>query len=241
MKKSLLLLLFIGCAALPAVAQIQNKSPLYLLHYDYIRHWRFGFSMGLNVFDYTTINSLKSVHIPDETPGIIKADVVDIVPGFNINGIVNYRLSYYLSLRALPGICFGVRKLNFYRPDGSLLHSMQIESNYAEVPIQLKYAAKRVNNYRPYMIAGVNSRFNMNWKTREKKGTYISSAIFEPFYEAGFGLDIYFYYFKLSLEFKYSGGFLNSLGNNVVDGYEGYHDAIDRLNSQIFVFAIHIE
>lgn len=197
--------------------------------------------MGLNVFDYTAINSNQSVQIPNETPGMLHADVVDIVPGFTINGIVNYRLSHYLNLRTMPGICFGVRNLNFFRADGSLLHSMQLESNYAEVPILLKYSAKRVTNYRPYMLAGVNSRFNMNWKTREQKGAYISSTIFEPFYEAGFGLDIYFYYFKLSLEFKYSGGFLNCLGRDVVDGYEGFNHAIDRLNSQIFIFALHIE
>ncbi|MDR1681417.1 MAG: PorT family protein [Prevotellaceae bacterium] len=240
-KKILLLLLFAGVPALPTLAQIQHSTPLYLLHYDYVRQWRFGFSMGLNVFDYTTINSNLPVQIPGEASGALRADITDVVPGFTINGIVNYRLSYYLSLRAMPGICFGVRNLNFYRPDGSVLHSMNIESNYAEVPILLKYSAKRVNNYRPYMIAGANARFNMNWKTREQKETYISSAIFEPFYEAGFGLDIYFYYFKLSLEFKYSGGFLNALGSSAVDGYEGYRDAIDRLNSQIFIFAIHVE
>jgi hypothetical protein len=240
-KKIILSLLLFGSALLPAVAQIQHSAPLYLLHYDYIRRWRFGFSMGLNVFDYASILSLRSVQIPEEKPSVLRADVVDITPGFNINGIVNYRLSRYLDLRAMPGICFGVRSLNFYRPDESLLHSMQLESNYAEVPILLKYSAKRVSNYRPYMVAGFNSRFNMNWKTREQKGTYISSAIFEPFYEAGCGLDIYFYYFKLSLEFKYSGGFLNGLGESVVEGYEGYHKAIDRLHSQIFIFAIHIE
>ncbi|MDR2361353.1 MAG: PorT family protein [Prevotellaceae bacterium] len=240
-RKFLLWWLFAGVFVWPAVAQIQHSAPLYLLHYDYVRRWRFGFSMGLNVFDYTAVNSNLLVQLPGEAPEVLRADVVDVIPGFTINGIVNYRLSHYLNLRAMPGICFGVRSLNFYRADGSLLHSMHIESNYAEAPVLLKYSAKRVSNYRPYMVAGVNSRFNMNWKTREQKGTYISSAIFEPFYEAGFGLDVYFYYFKLSIEFKYSGGFLNGLGRGVVDGYEGYHMAIDRLNSQIFIFALHIE
>ncbi|MDR0694336.1 MAG: hypothetical protein LBF81_03435, partial [Prevotellaceae bacterium] len=70
---------------------------------------------------------------------------------------------------------------------------------------------------------------------------YISSVVFEPFYEVGAGLDIYFYFFKLSLEIKYSGTVINNLGSSMVAGQEAYYDAIDRLNSQIFIFAIHIE
>jgi hypothetical protein len=90
-------------------------------------------------------------------------------------------------------------------------------------------------------VGGFNSRFNLSWKTNEKKGIYISSSIYEPFFELGAGLDIYFYFFKLSLEFKYSGTFFDHLGKSVVEGQGAYRDAIDRLHSQLFIFAIHIE
>jgi len=242
LKKYFIVLLFCGSLAIPAAAQIQSETPLHLMNYDYIRRWRFGFSIGGNVFDYAISNSNKVV-LPfgDAVPTSMWAEVVDVAPGFNINGIINYRLSRHFDLRTLPGICFGTRNLNFYRADGSLERSMELESNYVEIPILLKYSALRSSNYRPYLVGGFNTRFNMNWKTREQKGTYISTAICEPFYELGFGLDMYFYYFKLSFEFKYSGGFTHSLGSNTVEGFDYYRDVIDRLNSQIFIFSIHIE
>jgi len=259
MKHLLLILLLAVGAALPAAAQVQSASALNLMSYDYTRRWRFGFSLGINVFDYTVINSMKPVMNPVpplkisydallesnniEAP-ILWADVVTPQVGFNINGIVDYRLSRYFNLRALPGICFGTRELSFYdnsQPNDSNPYTMTLESNYIEIPILLKFSAKRVTNYRPYLVGGVNPRFNLNWKTSEKKGNYISTTVFEPFLEVGAGLDIYFYFFKLSVEFKYSGTFINSLGSNVVMGQEAYRDGIDRLNSQIFVFAIHIE
>ena len=241
-KKIVILFLFWGSLSIPAIAQLQSETPLHLMNYDYIRRWRFGFSIGGNVFDYAISNSNKVVQpFGDALPTTMWAEVVDVKPGFNINGIINYRLSRHFDLRTLPGICFGTRDLNFYRSDGSLERSMELESNYVEIPILLKYSAFRSSNYRPYLVGGINTRFNMNWKTREQKGTYISTAICEPFYELGVGFDVYFYYFKLSFEFKYSGGFLNALGNSTVEGYGYYKDVIDRLNSQIFIFAIHIE
>jgi hypothetical protein len=241
MRRFLFIFFFITAGWLPPAAQAQGTE-LYLLKYDYVRRWRFGFSLGINVFDFTVINSMREVNTGGEQAGVLWADVVNPQPGFNINGIVDYRLSHYFNLRMLPGICFGSREVNFYNNnDGTLHHRMMLESNYAEAPVLLKFSAKRVSNYRPYLVGGVNPRFNMNWKTAEQKGNYISSIVFEPFYEFGAGVDIYFYFFKLSLEIKYSGTFINNLGASMVPGKEAYHDAIDRLNSQIFIFAIHIE
>ncbi|MDR3132772.1 MAG: PorT family protein [Prevotellaceae bacterium] len=241
MKRVLFIFFFLAAGLLPVAIQAQGTE-LYLLRYDYVRRWRFGFSLGINVFDFTVINSMREVNLGTQQKGVLWADVVNPQAGFNINGIVDYRLSHYFNLRALPGICFGTRQLNFYNnDDGSLHHRMTLESNYVEVPILLKFSAKRVSNYRPYLVSGVNPRFNMNWKTAEQKGNYISSVVFEPFVEFGAGLDIYFYFFKLSLEFKYSGTFINNLGSSMVAGQEAYHDALSRLNSQLFIFAIHIE
>jgi len=241
MKRLLLIHCLVFCAALPAAAQIQNSAPFNLQNYDYKYRWRFGFSIGLNVFDYTAISSMRTVQPIGYPPMILKVDMVAATPGFNINGIANYRLSQYFDLRALPGICFGSRILNYYTEDGELHHAMNIESNYIELPLLLKASARRTSNYRPYLVAGFNSRFNLNWKTAENKGIYISSTIYQPHAEMGAGLDMYFFYFKLSFEIKYSVGFTNNLGSAVVERQEAYRDAISRLNSQIFVFAIHIE
>lgn len=240
MRRFLFILLFITAGLLPLTVRAQGTE-LHLLRYDYVRRWRFGFSLGVNIFDFSVINSMREVNLDAQQKGVLWADVVNPQPGFNINGIVDYRLSRYFNLRALPGICFGSRQLNFYNADDALHHSMMLESNYAELPILLKFSAKRVSNYRPYLVSGINTRFNMNWKTAEQKGNYISSIVVEPFYEFGAGLDIYFYFFKLSLEIKYSGTFINNLGSSIIAGQEAYHHAIDRLNSQIFIFAIHIE
>lgn len=244
LKKTILTLLlcslYLGCIAQP------QRAELNLRHYDEIKRLRFGFTLGANVLDFSTVNVLEPVTLPGmANPAQIRADVVATRPGFNINVIMDYRVSGVLNARILPGICFGSRGLEFYNenaPGSVVLYSMPIQSNYIELPIQVKYSAKRHSNFRPYIVGGINLRSNLTYKDDENNGSYFEFPRFEPFYELGIGLDTYFYYFKLSVELKVSKGIENVMAKRAATpGYEPFLDVIDRMNSQSIQLSFHFE
>lgn len=235
--KHFTLILLLTVLTWPAAAQLQTIE-LHLLHYDYARKWRFGFTLGGHIFDYAIKNSEKPVF--GDVP--LMAEVTVPGAGFNINGIVDYRLIRNWHLRSGFGICFGQRELNFYQGvNGPLVHSSQYDSYYIEVPLLLKFSANRHSNFRPYLIAGAAARYNLGGKVNPSKGVVIGVAPFEPFYEGGFGFDWFFYYFKLSFEVKYSGGLTNVKSGNIAEGFEAYGDAISRMNSRMILFSFHFE
>ena len=232
--------------SLSAVAQQHHWRALNLRHYDDIKRIRFGFTLGASVLDFSTVNVLKPVTLPGNTdPAVVRADVVSTRPGFSINAIMDYRINKVFNARILPGICFGSRDLQFYdenAPGNVVLYKMPIQSNYIEMPIQLKYSAKRHSNFRPYIIGGVNVRSNLTYKEDENSGSYFEFSRFEPFYEFGIGLDTYFYYFKLSIELKISKGLENVMAKRkATPGYESYLDVIDKMNSQSIQLSFHFE
>jgi len=243
--KRIIFILFMAFT-IPAVAQLQTTE-LYLMHYDYIKKWRFGFTLGGHIFDYAITNSEKPV-FSDGTP--LMAEVTQPGLGFNVNGLVDYRIVRNWHLRSGFGICFGQREIDFHKgKNGPVILASEYDSYYLEIPLSLKYSANRYSNFRPYFIVGAAARYNLTWKPNLAKNVVIGFKPFEPFYEGGFGFDWYFYYFKLSFEIKYSGGFLNLKTNNLVDDFRSsdgitanhFNDAISRLNSRMLLFSFHFE
>jgi hypothetical protein len=222
-----------------------QTQELFLLHYDYVRKWRFGFTLGGHIADYSITNSKKPMS--DGNP--LMAEVTTPGVGFDINGLVDYRLVRNWHLRSGFGICFGQREVNFYHNDALVLTS-KYDSYYLEIPLTLKYSANRHSNFRPYVLAGTAARYNLGGQVSLEKNALVSVRPLEPFYEAGFGFDWFFFYFKLSFEIKYSGGFINVWSNRTAtadewryDGYtpQHFHDAISRMNSRMLLFSFHFE
>jgi hypothetical protein len=232
-------------------ANAQYKKPVMLNdpEYDTGKRLRFGFSIGINTMDFTVKNSKGtevSKNLQDTTQFF--ADVSHIIPGFNVNAVVDYRLGENFHLRFLPGYAFGQRNLNFFYPASNLERQLKIESSFIELPLGIKYSAERVNNARPYILLGTNFRIDL---AASKKVTYRDSHDNEEwfrlsqedlYYEIGFGYDFFLQYFKFSVELKYSAGVFNILSHsNYSAGAQNYVQAIDKLNSQLFIVAFHFE
>jgi hypothetical protein len=238
--KKFFILILLAAICLSASGQL-NRSDLNLLHYDYARPLRFGFSLGLNAFDFTTTNKLQYVMINGASRKV-RADVTTLSSGFDINAIIDYRIKRQWNLRALPGISFGSRNLNFFDDDtNELLHTMAINSNYIELPVHLKFSAKRNSNFRPYVFAGVNGRYNLSASSDEKGGVFFGISNAEVFGEFGFGFEVYLYYFKFSVEAKFSTGTSNVFTKGATEGYEAYHNVIKKLYSNLFMLKFHFE
>jgi hypothetical protein len=201
--------------------------------YDYKRI-HFGFTVGLNTMDF----GIRRPDLTDTIPlKLFFADVSRISPGFQVSIVSDLRLVDYFSLRFLPGITFGQRKLYFYRNDTTLERKVELESSFLDFPLVVKYKSKRVNNYAPYFIGGFNVRYDL--ATRKEANKYIELNPFDIYFEIGFGIDYYLKYFKFSTELKLSTGLRNVLDTGAGDLQ--YYGSIDRLNSYLVMLCFHFE
>lgn len=225
-------ILFLGLLSFQLHAQ-KPKILNYTTHDDRAIH--FGFCLGLNSMDFIIKNSVNTVQ-----KGALIADISKSNPGFHIQIVSNYRLGEYFDLRFLPGISFGQRDFVFYKHDSVVNNSHKLESNYLEFPLLLKYKAKRLNNMRPYVIAGPNFRVDMAKTFSEDDQIYMDLKRYDIYSEVGAGIDFYLSYFKMTVEVKYSYGYLNMLKRRDTSHPE-YESAIEKLNSSIFLFSVYFE
>ncbi|MBS3806481.1 MAG: outer membrane beta-barrel protein [Bacteroidales bacterium] len=258
MKKILLFLLI--ALSVPASAQ---DDPI--LNYQKIDHkpFHFGYTLGLNTMDFGIYPSEASLSpesaLPDTFPEINR-----LSPGIDIGIVTNFRLTEYLDFRFLPGISLGQRNLNYYthlsdvsqdpsngvqspgNVDSSALTQespMNIGSTFINVPVALRYEAKRYYNFRPYIIGGVNFRWDMarNKDFNVSEGIFVKLKPFDVYLEGGMGMDFYLPYFKLSVELKLSVGTLNVLDPDKHENKSGYVNSIDKLKSRMVSLSFHFE
>ncbi len=201
----------------------------------------FGFSLGMNLMDFDIIPS--QTHL--EQDGYLP-EVSILNPGINIQVVTDYRPARYLDLRFLPGVAFGQRTVRYYDyQSGTLIdESQRLESSFLEFPFLLKYKGERMNNVRPYVIGGLNYRYDLAGKKEydEDRKIYLRLKRSDLYYEAGAGLDFYLPFFKLSVEIKTSRGLRDIVAHD--EGYPGYPqyiNAIEKMKSRIWIIAFHFE
>lgn len=193
----------------------------------------FGFTVGLNTMDFRILSSEFAVEED------FFAEVSSLSPGFNINVVSNFKLSRFLDFRVLPGIAFGQRKIDYYR-DSLYTGSQNLESSFIEVPLIIKYKSVRIRNYRPYLIGGVNFRYDLAKNFSEDDQIYLNLKPFDTYLELGFGIDFYLPYFKFSTELKYAKGLFNVIDYSP-NSQPQYQNAIERLRSNLLIFSFHFE
>jgi hypothetical protein len=211
-----------------------RKKILYYQHHD-DKAIHFGFCLGLNVMDFNITPSYT--HYRTDS---LLANVTALSMGFHIQVVSAARLTDHLELRFLPGVAFGQRGLMFYKGDQPYGQPQVLESSYIELPLLLKYKSKRVNNYRGYLIGGLNPRFDLAKTYREEDDVYMDLKLNDLCYELGGGFDFYFPYFKLSIELRGSWGMFNVL-NRRDTPQPAFQNAIETLQSSAYMISFYIE
>jgi len=211
----------------------KKKVMFYQHHDEKIIH--FGFCLGLNVMDFTVTPSYAGYQADS-----LLCSVNKLTPGFHIQAVSAARLTDYLELRFLPGVAFGQRELLFYKNHMLYEKPQKLESSYIELPWLLKYKSKRINNYRGFMVGGLNPRFDLAKTYREDDGIYMDLKLKDLCYELGAGFDFYFPYFKLSIELRGSWGMFNVLNRRSTPHSE-YQYAIEKLRSSVYMISFYIE
>jgi len=230
------------------VASSQEQRIKNLSNFD--RKWlHFGFTVGLSYFDASI--ALSDEFLQQTSTGEYSINHVYSIenqpaPGFHLGPIVNLRISEYLDARALVDLSFGQRNLDYTLRDTigdaeSLytVHRMKIESIFLELPMQLKYKAKRLNNIRPYVIIGVTPKWDMaaNKKIKDEERPMIRFKPFDVFWEVGMGVDYYLPFFKFSTELKYQVGLFDITRPDNTQ----YTKSINKMTSRMLVLSFHFE
>lgn len=209
----------------------------------------FGFSLGLNVMDFNIDPSRAPYGL--DTTRYLNPEVSILNPGLNIQIVTNLRPGRFFDLRFLPGVSFGQRNVRYFSVlkdsvdtfEGIYNERQRVESSFLEFPVLLKYKGERLNNVRPYIIGGINYRYDLAGKKEydDEKPVYIRLRRSDLYYEFGAGLDFYLPYFKLSIELKMSNGMRDVLVHDPASTNPQFVNAIERMRSQIWIIAFHFE
>lgn len=205
MKK--LLYIFLTLSAFQMQAQfgknLFSKDPIINLeNFDKQRiHW--GYFLGFSSFDFKT---------DYKTPG----NDIDVKgqTGFNVGLVGNLRLHEYVDLRFEPGLYYASRTLTYSQFDNDRDGLREVKATYINFPLLLKFSSLRTGNVRPYLVGGVSATLNLSSNSKSKDDNFQQKFRVKPWtqnYELGFGVDLYFEYFKFSPSIRGVFGFNDEL------------------------------
>lgn len=224
--------------ALPGSAQKLNDKLMNRPYAD-LRRWHLGFSVGVHTQD------LSFAHNGFVTPNgqTWFAEQPSFSPGFCVNGLVDLRLNDYFSLRISPGMYFGNREIKFHDPVLDKTETQNLKSAFVVLPVDVKYAAQRFRNVRPYMVAGVMPAFDVN---KKKSSELLRLKTTDAYLSIGFGCDFYLPYFKLNPEIKFCFGLTDVIEHNRPDLTDDpdrmqFTQSLRRATSKMFVLTFYFE
>lgn len=250
MKISRLIALFLlAVMPLGIAAQIdrhvQNKP------YIDLRQLHFGILVGLNMQDIEFENvgpQLVTLEDGTQREELILCDADKWNAGFTVGVVAEWRLSDHFSLRFTPQMNFGAKHLSFVNllqtdDEGRPFRQTQdLKSTYVSLPVDLKFAAPRWNNYRPYVMAGINPTMNLTGSESDM----IRLKRYNTMVEIGLGCDFYLPFFKLIPELKFCFGLGDVLDHKHKDelrdaNLKAYAGSVSSAQSKMIVLTFYFE
>lgn len=233
-----LILQILILALVPVVLSAQKKKPWNDPGYDN-KAVHFGFSVGVCSPDLGITRSMSADTV---TNPVLIPDVSKLGSGFQVQIVSNYRLGDNLDLRFLPGICLGSKTISFYKLSDESFHSSDdIEFAYLDFPLDIKYRTNRLNNYRPYILGGLNYRYDLSSSKEASAKDNIRLSPGNLFYEIGVGIDSYLPFFKLSTELKVGVGIFDTKIRANSAGWENQVASIKTMKPFIVGLSFHFE
>lgn len=221
--------------------------------------FHFGFVLGgdmsyLSLRPIANMNTVwwDSIQMPDILPAPVKGRILSInstpAPGFVISIVSNMRMGDYFDLRFIPSLAFGDRSINYdievFRTSDTTVISKtkSIPSTYINFPLEVHYKSKRYNNFRAYLMTGLQYTLDLASQAKKREQRMSSEKIIKfnqnDFYaEGGVGFDFYNEWFKFGIELKMMYGLTDILKreNNI------YTNSIESLKSKIFQISFTFE
>lgn len=208
-------------------------------------HFGFTFQYLSSEFKILKKNTWQSPFEENGVPvsGKLKSVYSESSPGFGIGFVINQRLGENADVRLTPTLVFNDR-LAYYEFEGAeALLQKKVQSTMVDFPLGIKLKSDRRNNFRAYIIGGAKYSMDIASKKRSNDDSFGAMEKFlknkKNFlsYEAGFGMDLYFEYFKMSPEIKLS----YSLNSVLKDDPSPYSAPIDKLMLRHVTFSLFFE
>jgi Outer membrane protein beta-barrel domain len=181
-------------------------------------------------------------------PNLLLSDsVLSISPentgGFGLAGMHTFNISPHLEFRIVfPQLMFSYKNLTYSTtfPSGEqTTATKKIESILLGFPVQVKFLSDRMENFRFYVLGGVNYQYDLSSNaTARKADDLVKLNPYDFSIEAGIGFQFFFPVFILSPELKISNGIINvhHRDPNLI-----YSNTIDKLKSRMIVFSLIFE
>lgn len=227
-------IIFIALLVLPLSLFAQVKKPQNLPGYD-DKLIHFGFTVGGSTQDYNFKRNLDDNIYANSTNPISSF-------GLQVTIVSDLRLNDFSTLRFLPGLALGQGSISFYEY-GNLdnFKTQNFELAALQFPLQVKIRSQRLNNYRPYIITGMNYMYDMTGVKQGDSDIYIELNRGNLNFEFGYGIDFYSQYFKFSPEIKVGIGLTDLVNRNSNKGIAEYVNSVDRISTYYVMLNFHFE
>ncbi|RKS01535.1 porin family protein [Flavobacterium sp. 102] len=162
-----------------------------------------GYFLGFSTFDFKTDYKVPGQDIN------VKGN-----SGFNVGLVGVLRLHEYVELRFEPGLYYASRTLTYSGFTDERDALREVKATYIDFPLMLKFSSLRTGNIRPYLLGGVGSTLNLSSNSKSKDDNSEQKFRVKPWtqnYTVGFGIDLYFEYFKFSPSIRGVFGFNDEL------------------------------
>ena len=199
--------------------------------------YHFGITVGLNFQDMILTNS----GLTAENGETWFATIPNYTPGFTVGLIADLFLNPYMNLRFTPSLSFGDKSFEFVEQESNERFKTTVRSNYLMAPVDLKIRSMRLNNYRPYVIAGAYAALDLGIKKDEP-------ILLKPMnygLTIGLGCDFYLPIIKIAPEIRFCFGLNNIVEKNRTDltdfSYIKYSDALAKGMSRMIILTFNFE
>lgn len=174
----------------PALHAQFNENPVLNKENEDKKFLNWGYFLGFNQYDF-------KFEYEENTRDILVSKSL----GFNVGLIGEMRINQFLDVRLEPGLHYTSRTLGFPGFDEERSAIREVKSTYINFPLLLKASAKRLGNWKPFLIGGGSMSLNLGSNEASlddnSAGTFrMTKWVYN--YELGFGIDFYLEYFKFS-------------------------------------------
>lgn len=243
---STIILLLVAATGLKAQNMVVQNRP-----YTDLRPLHFGVIVGIHAQDIE-LNNIGPQMVMNEdgtqAEKLITCDQDKWDLGFTVGVLGEFRLNSNFAFRIAPALYFGNRHLTFTNlsdkdANGKPVTVQQdMKTAYISTALDLIFAAPRLNNTRPYIMAGLNPMVNLSGKDDD----YIKLKKFDVMAEVGLGCDLYLPFFKLRPELKFCYSLVNSLDTKHPEQLRDqnkvmYANSVNKANSKMIVLSFYFE
>ena len=242
---SIIILLATALAVRAQGNAVQNRP------YTDLRPFHLGVVVGMHYQDMEFTNIGPQMIMNDDgtqSEKIITCDQDRWDMGFNVGVLGELRLSNHFAFRVAPTMYFGNRHITFYNHTDKMENGQPITQKqdmktvYIGVPLNIIFSAPRLDNARPYLMAGLDPMINLSGGDND----YLKLKPYDIFLEIGLGCDIYLPFFKLRPELKFCYSLINSLDKKHLDQLRDdnmimYAKSVNDTRSKMIVLSFYFE